>query len=106
LNGTKVGSRDSCFTAGHYNVSDAIRWGDENEIVVRVGAHPAVLPPGNTTPYDFEKEYWTPGIWDSVELHCFDGPAIRSIQVAVISPREIVVETMIENLEASPVALI
>lgn len=108
LNGTPVGTRDSCFTSGAYDVSKAILWAAENEIVIRVGAHPGVLPKGNTTPFDFEKEYWTPGIWDSVELHCFDGPAIRSIQVAPrISPREIVVETVIQNLEdvAAEIAL-
>lgn len=98
VNGQKVGERDSCFTAGTYDVSGVIRWGAENEIVIRIGAHPAVLPPGNTTPYDFEKEYWTPGIWDSVELHCFDGPAIDGVQVAPrIAPREIIVETDLRN---------
>lgn len=102
VNGTKVGERDACFTAGSYDLSAAIRWDDENEIVVRVGAHPGVLPQGSVRTYDFEKQGWHPGIWDSIELHCFDGPVIRSVQVAPrLTPREIVIETIVENLDKS-----
>jgi beta-galactosidase len=103
LNGTKVGERDGCFTAGTYDISEVIRWGAQNEVVVRVGAHPGVLPEGNACNIDFEKEFWYPGIWDSVELHCFDGPAIQSIQIAPrLNPREILVEAIVENLSSTP----
>ena len=103
VNGAKVGARDSCFTSGTYDVSSAIHWGMENEVLIRVGAHPGVLPEGNACNVDFEKEYWHPGIWDSVELHCFDGPGIRRVQVAPrLDPREILVETIVENLDAVP----
>jgi hypothetical protein len=103
VNGTRLGARDSCFTAGEYDVSSVIRWAAENEIVVRVGAHPGVLPEGNACNTDFEKQFWHPGIWDSVELHCFDGPAVRSVQVAPrVNPREILVECVVENLEETP----
>lgn len=103
VNGAKVGERDASFTAGSYDLSDVIRWNEENELVVRVGAHPGILPQGNALNVDFEKEFWHPGIWDSVELHCFNGPTIRSVQVAPrLTPREIVVETVVENLEQSP----
>ena len=102
LNGVCIGGRNSGFTAGFYDVSAAIRWEADNELVVRVGAHPGVLPEGNARNTDFEKEFWHPGIWDSVELHCFDGPAIRSVQIAPrVNPREVVVETVLENIGAA-----
>ncbi|MCQ6272749.1 hypothetical protein M8J71_20025 [Pseudarthrobacter sp. R1] len=103
VNGVKVGKREACFTAGSYDLSEVIRWGEQNELLVRVGAHPGVLPAGGPRTYDFEKEFWHPGIWDNVELHCFDGPSIRSVQVAPrLTPREVVIETVVENLEGSP----
>lgn len=44
LNGTKIGDHLPCFTAAVFDVSRALRQGD-NELIVRVGAHPGVLPP-------------------------------------------------------------
>ena len=68
LNGVRIGEHDSCFTAGYFDVSRAIRWNAPNELVIRVGAHPGVLPPNVSPGTDFEKYRWTPGIYDSVSL--------------------------------------
>ncbi len=43
LNGIKVGEHLPCFTAAIFDVSQTIRQG-RNELIVRVGAHPGVLP--------------------------------------------------------------
>ena len=66
LNGRKLGEYAGCFSASYFPLDRAIRWDDENTLVVRIGAHPAVLPDNYPTGSDFEKNKWTPGIYDSV----------------------------------------
>ena len=82
LNGQKLGEYAGCFSASYFHLEDAIRWNAENTLVVRIGAHPAVLPDTYPTGSDFEKIKWTPGIYDSVSLICCDNPLIETIQVA------------------------
>ena len=81
LNGRKVGEHLPCFSAAVFDVSGLLRPGS-NQIVVRVGAHPGVLPPTVSAGTDFEKNRWTPGIYDSVSLALSGNPAIESTQVA------------------------
>ncbi|MBI4893599.1 MAG: hypothetical protein HY821_23465, partial [Acidobacteria bacterium] len=74
--------------------------------MVRIGAHPGVLPvwaPGGT---DFEKYKWTPGIYDNVSLILTDTAYIESVQIAprlAVSSAEI--ETTVVNMSAAPVTV-
>ncbi|HOD82151.1 MAG: Beta-galactosidase [Planctomycetes bacterium ADurb.Bin126] len=98
LNGKKLGEHLGCFTAGRFDTTAAIRWGGENTLLVRVGAHPGVMPEWAPWGNDGEKGPWTPGIYDSVSLAAGDWPAIESIQVAPkIATSEIVVQTRLRN---------
>ena len=45
LNGKKVGEHLGCFTAGRFDLTDAIHWKGDNQILIRIGAHPGALPP-------------------------------------------------------------
>jgi hypothetical protein len=102
LNGRKIGEHWGCFTASIFNISDVIRWDDKNELLVRVGAHPGVLPETVSGGTDFEKNRWTPGIYDSVSLLLSDNPAIESVQVAPrIQTSEIVVQAKLRNYGAT-----
>ena len=84
--------------AGYFNVTEAVNWEADNRLVVRIGAHPAAVPSWVPTGIDFEKNKWTPGIYDSVALHLCDNPVIETVQVAPhIDPREIVIQTKIKN---------
>src|ERR1017187_251013 len=104
LNGGKVGEHLPCFSAAVIDVSGKLRPG-ENEIVIRVGAHPGVLPASVSAGTDFEKNRWTPGIYDSVSLALSGEPAIKSIQVAPSRDlRSITVQTRLRNHGAQPVA--
>ena len=86
------------FTTATFNVSNAIRRG-ENELIVRVGAHPGVLPPFASGGTDFEKTLWTPGIYDNVSLALSENPVIDSVQVAPkIADSSIVAQTALRNL--------
>ena len=105
LNGEKVGEHLPCFTAAVFDVSGKLRQGS-NEIVVRVGAHPGVLPSTVSAGTDFEKNRWTPGIYDSVSLALSGNPAIETMQVAPSRDlRSITVQTKLRNHTAQPVAV-
>jgi hypothetical protein len=98
LNGKKIGEHLGSFTAGHFDLTDAIDWKGENRLLVRIGAHPGAVPQWVTTGGDGEKEFWTPGIYDSVALLLSDNLVIDSVQVAPrIESPEIVVETELTN---------
>jgi len=102
LNGIKIGDHLPCFTAAIFDVSRSIRPG-RNELIVRVGAHPGVLPSAISSGTDFEKIRWTPGIYDSVSLALSDNPTIETIQVAPkIANRSILVQTTIHNFGETP----
>jgi beta-galactosidase len=104
LNGMKVGEHLPCFTAAIFDLSQSIHPG-RNELIVRIGAHPGVLPPTVSAGTDFEKIRWTPGIYDSVSIALSDNPVIESVQVAPrISDRSIVVQTALRNSEKKPVS--
>ena len=104
LNGVKIGEHLPCFTAAIFDVSQATRPG-RNELIVRVGAHPGVLPPTVSAGTDFEKIRWTPGIYDSVSLALSGTPVIENIQVAPkIADSSIVVQTALRNSGKNPVS--
>ncbi len=101
LNGRKVGEHLPCFTSGRFVLTEAIRWDAENELVIRIGAHPGVLPESVACGTDQEKNKWTPGIYDSVSLILADNPVIESVQVAPrLAASEIQVQTVLHNYGA------
>ena len=98
LNGVKVGEHLPCFSAAIFDVAAALRWNAKNNLVVRIGAHPGVLPEAVSAGTDFEKNRWTPGIYDSVSLALSDNPSIDSIQVAPkLADSSIVVQVKLRN---------
>jgi beta-galactosidase len=98
MNGKKVGEYPGCFSASYHNVTEAIRWNGDNTLVVRVGAHPGVLPSSYPAGTDFEKLKWTPGIYDDVSLLFSDNPVIETLQVAPrLQTSEIIVQTKVRN---------
>ncbi len=67
LNGIEVGSGQACFTPIELPVGRYLRFGDENELMIRLGERqwmPLSMPGG----YDGEKKTYIPGIWDDVYL--------------------------------------
>ncbi len=78
LNGVRIGEHDPCFTAAVFDVTRAIHWNAANVVVIRIGALPKNVSEGT----DFEKNRWTPGIYDDVSLMTMADPVISSVQVA------------------------
>ena len=103
LNGKKIGEHAGCFTAGYFDLTPALDWSGENRLVVRIGAHPGVLPENFPSGTDFEKVRWTPGIYDSVSVLLADNPVIQPVQVAPrINPPEILVQVKLKNYGIAP----
>jgi len=98
LNGKKVGERFGCFSAGYFDLTAVMHWAQDNELVIRIGAHPAALPQTVPAGIDGEKTYWTPGIYDSVAILTADNPVVESVQVAPrLATSEILVQTKVRN---------
>jgi beta-galactosidase len=98
LNGVRIGEHYPCFTSVTFDITKTIQWGGSNELVVRVGAHPGVLPPYVVGGTDYEKNRWTPGIYDDVTLMTMSNPVIASVQVAPrLSQSAVLVQTELRN---------
>lgn len=81
VNGILIGESSCCFSSSVLDASAALRPG-RNELLVRVGAHPLMLPAGVPCGSDHEKYLWTAGLYDNVELHLSQGAVIEGVQVA------------------------
>ncbi len=103
MNGKLVGEHLPCFSAANINITEAIRWRGPNELTIRIGAHPGVLPENVSAGTDFEKLRWTPGIYDDVSLLLSDNPVVETVQVApYISPQAgIVAQIKLRNYGAA-----
>ncbi len=82
LNGQVVGESLACFTPVYCDVKQSLRGGgEENQLIVRIGADRDSMPQDMPTGWDFEKYLYIPGIYDSVELILTGRPYIQNIQV-------------------------
>jgi beta-galactosidase len=82
LNGQDVGEHLPCFTPALLDVTKSLKGsGQQNELVVRVGADRESRPTDVPSGWDFEKYLYIPGIYDSVELILTGEPFINNIQV-------------------------
>lgn len=68
LNGELLGEHYGAFSVSEYDLSDAINYGQSNELVIRVGAEHTSVPEFVPVGSDFEKYGWYPGLWDSVSV--------------------------------------
>ena len=97
VNGKKAGSYLGCFSAVVFDISELVKKG-ENTIVIKVGAHPNMLPEEVCFGSDFEKIRWQAGIYDDVSLIQTNSPYIETIQIAPdIHTSEAMVQTVIIN---------
>ncbi|MDR2498575.1 MAG: glycoside hydrolase family 2 [Tannerellaceae bacterium] len=67
INGMQAGYSMECYTPIELPISRFIRFGEENEILIRVGDR-AWLPSEAAGGTDKEKAHYLPGIWDDVYL--------------------------------------
>jgi hypothetical protein len=67
LNGRHLGGSMSAYTPVEFPLGDAVRFGAENELLIRVGDR-KWLPSQAAGSTDKEKVTYWPGIWDDVEV--------------------------------------
>jgi beta-galactosidase len=105
LNGVRIGEHYPCFTSVTFDITKAIHWSDSNELVVRIGAHPGVLPPHVVGGTDYEKNRWTPGIYDDVTLMTMSNPVIFRVQTAPrLAQSAVLVQTELHNYSDHAIA--
>ncbi len=81
LNGEALGEHFGPFSLSEYNASGAIKYGEKNELVVRLGADRSQIPVFVPAGDDDEIERWYPGIWDSVSLVLTGAVSIANVKV-------------------------
>jgi len=97
LNGQVLGDHRPSFTPGFFNAMPALKVG-ENELLIRVGADRDAVGPGIPSGFDFEKQRYIPGIFDSVELILSGTPHFTQVQTApVLAARSVRVQAMLRN---------
>jgi len=67
VNGIDLGNFVECYTPIEVAVTRALKYGEENEILIKVGDR-YWLPSHAAGGTDKEKEHYLPGIWDDVTL--------------------------------------
>jgi len=83
INGREAGVNMLNFSSTKINVTDLlVRDREEQEIIIRVGAHIEQLPDTVTTGGEVEKFRYIPGIYDRVELIVTPPVSIEEVQIA------------------------
>jgi hypothetical protein len=85
INGWNAGGSMACYTPIDLNITSALKFGEQNEILIRVGDR-IWLPGEAAGSTDKEKEHYLPGIWDDV-LMTFTGK-IRTNRVLLLPSLE------------------
>jgi beta-galactosidase len=100
LNGQVLGDHLPSFTPGYFNAKPALKTG-QNEWLIRVGADRDAVGPGVPSGFDFEKERYIPGVFDSVELILSGTPHFTQVQaVPDITAKAVRVQAVLRNAGA------
>ncbi|MDP2208823.1 MAG: glycoside hydrolase family 2 TIM barrel-domain containing protein [Bacteroidota bacterium] len=101
LNGKHIGGDIACYTSQEYICTDALLYGKENELLVRVGSR-NTLPPASAVGKDQERETFIPGIWGDVHINLSGSLRVKLVQViSHIDSHKAEVKITIENCLAS-----
>lgn len=103
VNGMDLGSSLSCYTPVEFAVNQALKYGQDNEILIKVGDR-VWLPSEAAGGTDKEKEHYLPGIWDDVELS-FTGKlrVNRILPLPSVKNRQVTVKMQIRNFNPSQI---
>ncbi|MFN8255316.1 MAG: glycoside hydrolase family 2 TIM barrel-domain containing protein [Bacteroidales bacterium] len=103
INGFDLGTSVACYTPVEFVATNAIKFGEENEILIKVGDR-VWLPSEAAGGTDKEKEHYLPGIWDDVQL-TFTGKmrVNRILVLPSVKDKNIHVKTLIRNFLPSQI---
>lgn len=103
VNGIDLGTSMSCYTPVEFPLSKTIKYGAENEILIKVGDR-TWLPAEAAGGTDKEKEHYLPGIWDDVLLS-FTG-AVRVNRLLVlpsVANKNVTVKAQLRNFKPAQI---
>ena len=103
VNGFDMGTSMACYTPVEFPISSAIKFGADNEIMIKVGDR-VWLPSQAAGGTDKEKEHYLPGIWDDV-LISFTG-SIRVNRLLVlpsVADKKVTVKAQLRNLNPAQI---
>lgn len=97
VNGMDMGSSMSCYTPIVLPVGQALKYGQENEILVKLGDR-NWLPSEAAGGTDKEKEHYLPGIWDDVFI-TFTGKlrVDQALPLPSVQNKKVTVKLMVRN---------
>ncbi|MGQ8335349.1 sugar-binding domain-containing protein [Sunxiuqinia sp. A32] len=103
INGMDMGTSMSCYTPIEFPISRAIKFGSENEILIKVGDR-VWLPSEAAGGTDKEKEHYLPGIWDDVELSFTGNVRVnRLLALPSVKNRNITIKAQIRNFKPAQI---
>jgi len=102
-NGMDMGTSMACYTPVEFPITNALKFGAENEILIKVGDR-VWLPSEAAGGTDKEKEHYLPGIWDDV-LISFTGKirVNRLLALPSVARKKVTVKAQIRNLSPAQI---
>ena len=98
VNGNDMGSSISCYTTVEFPITNALKYGADNEILIKVGDR-VWLPAAAAGGTDKEKEHYLPGIWDDVLLSFTGKVRInRLLVLPSVAGKKVTVKAQLRNL--------
>jgi beta-galactosidase len=103
VNGYDMGTSVACYTPVEFPVTRAIKYGAENEILIKVGDR-VWLPSNAAGGTDKEKQHYLPGIWDDV-LISFTGKVRvnRLLILPSVAGKMVTVKAQLRNLNPAQI---
>lgn len=97
VNGIDMGQSISCYTPIDLKITNALKFGANNEILIRVGER-IWLPPQAAGSTDKEKVNYIPGIWDDVLLS-FSGrqKILKSLVLPSVKTKKVTVKMLVRS---------
>jgi len=103
VNGIDMGTSVACYTPVEFPITNALKFGEENEILIKVGDR-VWLPSEAAGGTDKEKEHYLPGIWDDV-LISFTGKVRvnRLLVLPSVADKKVTVKAQLRNLSPAQI---
>jgi hypothetical protein len=103
VNGLDIGTSMACYTPVEFPVTQALKYGADNEILIRAGDR-VWLPSEAAGGTDKEKEHYLPGIWDDVLLS-FTGEfrINRLLVLPSVAGKKLIVKALIRNFKPAQI---
>jgi len=98
VNGMLMGSSMECYTPIDFNITDAVKFGEKNEILIMVGDR-AWLPSEAAGSTDKEKINYLPGLWDDVFIAATGAIKVdKALFLPSLAKKQVTVKTRLRSL--------